>query len=1515
MDFPEERRCKRKATATWQCKERAMEGKTLCLKHWLYRKIYQQKKLIEGFEDRMGVSVNAAEQVRVLDAEAGNVRVLDSDDVRNRSEGGRGTNDGVEAGKTRALETEDVQNRLQVEGARNEAGRSEIAGEIKGLDFDGGGICYQSSGGGIVGLKGKRGRPRGSITRKKVAEGEFELGKLFKKKIGRGYDKTAVDAMENLDMNDKVVGANDMNVAVNGEERKAHENAGKIDGGNQKIWKRKLYRPKVLKIKDTMNAAVRDSVVSGEFVGRVVGDKLNTTANEEGKGPVAVPENGGGGEVIVGKPNPRPGRPKGSKNKKKTGGISENLVISREVAGGNGGENGPHVVAMSEEGTGCGVDGKNDDGNRMIGKRKRGGPKGSKNKNEDRGGAEKDLVTTGVAKGDESQSPGANGRNGGEDENQGKGKEEDCQHKVQEEDRQRPKSPNTGEENKSTVMQKNNGELAVEIKTSEKRPRQRPRKIDNQQCILRGIGESKQGQHALENGSIISETPDFNSREKEQKSLICHQCLRSDKSGIVICSGCKRKRYCYNCLAKWYPERTREEVEKACPVCCGNCNCSACLQENFAGKASHKELEPDTRLKKLLYMLCKTLPLLRHIQEEQVTELDVEARICGVQVSEADLAKCTLDDDDRMYCDNCNTSIVNFHRSCLNPDCSYDICLTCCRELRDGVQPGGNESRNVDSHSFETAHCPQTGITGQINIQPRYGWEGEGAHLEKEYVTDISCNSPDWKANADGSISCPPKAHGGCGSGSLVLRRIFEADWIEKLIENAEELTRSCELPDVNFTQRCALCLEPQLARDGDSEVRQAALRENDMDNFLYCPSAFCIGDEEFNHFQMHWMRGEPVIVRNVLETSSGLSWEPMVMWRAFVGASRRLKEETTLTVKAIDCLDWCEVEISIHQFFKGYLEGRRHRSGWPEMLKLKDWPPTNSFEKCLPRHGAEFIAMLPFSDYTHPNSGIFNLATKLPDGAAKADLGPKTYIAYGSLEELGSGDSVTKLHCDISDAVNILTHNAQVEIPRWQRKIVNILRMKLKSDDLNELSRRQYHQRKRKRSRKGETLALVGRGKNSLESKDVLIEPLNVKVAKLDEERDGSSSILDDCTNLESKKEQCYSSSFFRSICAGVTKISTSCTDGFDASTNCTDLGEVCSTFQHCNGVGEAKIEEINQECAQPSGATSMDKVFDVKEPLTFSGDDKVDELEPVNPEMEVEPSHHAADDVTAKSLLQPDRIVAEKNIFLRDKKDSDLKFPATKEFAMLQEDYSQTSAKNNLEFDKAYPYESNGQHNCPTAEAVCSANGAHANLIGDPCYQDCLLSRVPGKPTNENTFKESSKLAEVANKVPTENNSTSKSIYGGAVWDIFRRQDVPKLTEYLRKHRREFRHINNLPMNSVIHPIHDQTLYLDENHKQQLKEEFNVEPWTFEQHLGEAVFIPAGCPHQVRNRQSCIKVALDFVSPDNIEECIRLTEEFRVLPKTHRAKEDKLEVKKLALYAASSAVKEARNLKCELK
>lgn len=109
---------------------------------------------------------------------------------------------------------------------------------------------------------------------------------------------------------------------------------------------------------------------------------------------------------------------------------------------------------------------------------------------------------------------------------------------------------------------------------------------------------------------------------------------------------------------------------------------------------------------------------------------------------------------------------------------------------------------------------------------------------------------------------------------------------------------------------------------------------------------------------------------------------------------------------------------INIHQFFKGYLEGRFDSYGWPQFLKLMDWPPSNSLEERLPRHAAEFINFLPFKEYTHPHSGFLNLAVKLPSTTLKPDLGPKTYIAYGFPQELGRGDSVTKLHCNMSDAV-----------------------------------------------------------------------------------------------------------------------------------------------------------------------------------------------------------------------------------------------------------------------------------------------------------------------------------------------------------------------------------------------------------------------------------------------------------------------------------------------------------------
>ncbi|KAL3006875.1 hypothetical protein AAZX31_08G302600 [Glycine max] len=208
---------------------------------------------------------------------------------------------------------------------------------------------------------------------------------------------------------------------------------------------------------------------------------------------------------------------------------------------------------------------------------------------------------------------------------------------------------------------------------------------------------------------------------------------------------------------------------------------------------------------------------------------------------------------------------------------------------------------------------------------------------------------------------------------------------------------------------------------------------------------------KDLRHFQWHWEKGEPVIVSNVLECTSGLSWEPLVMWRALCHVTNT-KHGQHLAEKTIDCLDCTEGEINIHQFFTGYTNGRRDWLAWPQILKLKDWPSSNLFEEQLPRHCAEFISSLPFKEYTDPHKGSLNLAVKLPNGSLKPDLGPKTYIAYGFPQELGRGDSVTKLHCDMSDAVNVLTHIAEVKLDSDQLTVIEKLKQKHLEQEKREL-------------------------------------------------------------------------------------------------------------------------------------------------------------------------------------------------------------------------------------------------------------------------------------------------------------------------------------------------------------------------------------------------------------------------------------------------------------------------------
>lgn len=77
-----------------------------------------------------------------------------------------------------------------------------------------------------------------------------------------------------------------------------------------------------------------------------------------------------------------------------------------------------------------------------------------------------------------------------------------------------------------------------------------------------------------------------------------------------------------------------------------------------------------------------------------------------------------------------------------------------------------------------------------------------------------------------------------------------------------------------------------------------------------------------------------------------------------------------------------------------------------------------------------------------------------------------------------------------------------------------------------------------------------------------------------------------------------------------------------------------------------------------------------------------------------------------------------------------------------------------------------------------------------------------------------------------------------GCAAWDLFRAEDSAKIRTFLKA---------KFPGSIPTDPIHGQQVYLDEVMRKELADEQGVFSYRVYQRPGEAVFIPAGCAHQV--------------------------------------------------------------------
>ncbi|KAF7725526.1 hypothetical protein EC973_009556 [Apophysomyces ossiformis] len=128
-------------------------------------------------------------------------------------------------------------------------------------------------------------------------------------------------------------------------------------------------------------------------------------------------------------------------------------------------------------------------------------------------------------------------------------------------------------------------------------------------------------------------------------------------------------------------------------------------------------------------------------------------------------------------------------------------------------------------------------------------------------------------------------------------------------------------------------------------------------------------------------------------------------------------------------------------------------------------------------------------------------------------------------------------------------------------------------------------------------------------------------------------------------------------------------------------------------------------------------------------------------------------------------------------------------------------------------------------------------------------------------------------------------------ATWDIYPSESLSILREFAAKIAKERGF-------QVQHPIHSQWIYLDDELQDRLWQEYGIKSWRVHQNVGDAVFIPAGCAHQVANNHSAIKCAYDFISPECVERAGIITKEFSQVPR-----EDALQLNNTLLFAWTSS------------
>ncbi|XP_075513746.1 lysine-specific demethylase JMJ28-like isoform X1 [Primulina tabacum] len=502
----------------------------------------------------------------------------------------------------------------------------------------------------------------------------------------------------------------------------------------------------------------------------------------------------------------------------------------------------------------------------------------------------------------------------------------------------------------------------------------------------------------------------FAGNMKRRKTRKCHWCKQSKGRLLIKCLACRKQFFCVFCLKQRHIQKQAAEMK--CPACCGTCSCNICeKQQNKA--VGHKECYSGKRkvnkIKLLHYLIYMLLPVLKQINHDHSIELESEAMVTGIgnPQSEIQISQANLSFHKLLCCDRCKSAITDYHRTCMN--CSYNLCLSCCREI----------SRHSSYGSCMRKSLKKRKIIASVDdlIFKRHISRQNSGEIPRLFPTPLLI----WEPSSDGSIPCPPIDIGGCGSSNLDLKCVYPCTWNRDLEVRAEEMLRLYHLPETaDFSLCCSRCQDIS-HKDGDAKVQKGSYRKlGYQDNYLYCPSIHDMRDESPEHFQSHWTKGQPVVVRNVLRRTSSLCWDPVIMFSSYM--ENKISEHCIENdMKVTNCIDWCEVEIDRKRIFMGSLEKGTHASMQLKTLKFKASLSSHLFQKHFPIHYNEILSALPLPEYINPVCGLLNLGVKLPEQFRRPELGPGIHFSYGGPDGQMQADVLSKLYYESHDMVNIL--------------------------------------------------------------------------------------------------------------------------------------------------------------------------------------------------------------------------------------------------------------------------------------------------------------------------------------------------------------------------------------------------------------------------------------------------------------------------------------------------------------